>query len=178
MALQVRVLSRKEIGQLQRWAESGQDELKIRARIILLSAEGYRVPQIGAILGRHPTNLRKWIHRFNEKGCQGLISAKSGGRPPRITGEQKRQIVELAKTDPRELGLSFNRWTLHRLATEAQRQQVVDSISHEYVRQILSAAGYKTRLNGKNNRMNGNGASHLPRTIRDGLKSVFRPSRG
>lgn len=176
MALQVRVLSKKELAQLNRWVERGEKELPVRARIILLSGEGYRVPEIGAILGRHPTNLRKWIHRFNEKGCQGLISERSGGRPPRFTEEQKQQIVALARTNPRSLGLDFSRWTLHRLAAEAQRMEVVDRISHEYVRQILFAAGHRMRPESGNNKDN-NKASPLPGGIREGLKSVFRSSR-
>lgn len=88
----------------------------------------------------HPANLRKWIHRFNRSGCQGLISTRSGGAKPRFTEEQKRRIVALAQKRPRDLGLHFTKWTLHRLAEQAEKQQIVDRISHEYVRQILLAA--------------------------------------
>jgi len=151
MVLQVRRITGKERAVLNRWTSSDDKELQMRSRIILLSNEGYRVPEIGAILGRHPTNLRKWIHRFNEHGCQGLTSKRSGGRPPHFTDAQKQQIVSLAQTNPRELGLSFSRWTLHRLAAEARRREVVDRISHEYVRQILFAAGHTSRGNGKTN---------------------------
>ena len=63
-----------------------------------------------------------------------------GGAKPRFTEEQKQRIVALAQTRPRELGLNFTKWTLHRLAEQAERQQIVDRISHEYVRQILLSA--------------------------------------
>lgn len=141
MALYVRELQPLEIKQLQQWKESGDDDLCHRAQVILLSYEGYRVPEISANVHAHPTNLRKWIHRFNDKGLRGLISPRSGGPPPRFSDDQKQRIVALSLQRPRELGLTFNRWTLHRLAEQAEKRGIVDSISHEYIRQILKNSG-------------------------------------
>ena len=45
-----------------------------RAQIILLKDEGYTVPQIRKITNHHDNNIRKWVHRFNEKGIDGIIS--------------------------------------------------------------------------------------------------------
>ena len=46
-----------------------------RARIILLKDDGYTVPEIRKITNHHhDNNIRKWIHRFNEKGMDGIIS--------------------------------------------------------------------------------------------------------
>lgn len=140
MVLYARELSETEREMLRSWRDSDQAELKHRARVILLSSEGYRIPEIGEIVGAHPANLRKWIHRFNQDGCHGLVSTRSGGAKPRFTEEQKQRIVALAQIRPRELGLNFTKWTLHRLAEQAERQQIVDRISHEYVRQILLLA--------------------------------------
>lgn len=140
MVLYTRELAAAEREQLQKWLEGDDPDLKHRARVILLSTEGYRIPEIGEIVKAHPANLRKWIHRFNRSGCQGLISTRSGGAKPRFTEDQKRRIVALAQKRPRDLGLNFTKWTLHRLAEQAEKQQIVDRISHEYVRQILLAA--------------------------------------
>jgi transposase len=145
MVLYARELSDSEHDQLKQWLEGTEAELKHRARVILLSIDGYRIPEIGEMLGAHPANLRKWIHRFNKQGCRGLISTRSGGAKPRFTEEQKRRIVALAETRPRELGLNFTRWTLHRLAEQAAKQKIVDRISHEYVRQILRSASCSYR---------------------------------
>jgi transposase len=145
MALYVRPLKPQEEQQLNRWLESDDRELCHRARVILLSSEGYRVPEISPMVQAHPTNLRKWIHRFNQRGPKGLISPRSGGPPPRFSNEQKERIVRLSQKRPRELGLQYNRWTLHKLAEQAARRGIVDSISHEYVRQILKSAGVDYR---------------------------------
>jgi len=48
-----------------------------RVKIILLKDEGYTVPQIRKITNHHDNNIRKWIHRFNEKGIDGIISKKN-----------------------------------------------------------------------------------------------------
>jgi len=140
MVLYARELSEAEEEQLKQWLEGEDPDLRHRARVILLSGEGYRIPEIGEMVHAHPANLRKWVHRFNREGCKGLISTRSGGAKPRFTDEQKQRIIALAQTRPRELGLNFTKWTLHRLAEQAEKQQIVDRISHEYVRQILLAA--------------------------------------
>lgn len=145
MALYVRDLTEAEEKQLRRWLQGDDRDLRHRARVILLSSEGYRVPEISPIVSAHPTNLRKWIHRFNQRGPKGLVSPRSGGPPPRFTDEQKERIIELSQKRPRELGLQFSRWTLHKLAEQATERGIVDSISHEYVRQILKTAGVDYR---------------------------------
>jgi transposase len=147
MVLYARELGDTEVAQLRQWLGGGDAELKHRAQVILLSSEGYRIPEIGEMVESHPANLRKWIHRFNVEGCRGLVSTRSGGAKPRFTEEQKLRIISLAQTRPRELGLNFTKWTLHRLAEQAEKQQIVDRISHEYVRQILLAAECSYRRN-------------------------------
>jgi transposase len=145
MVLYVRKLEEREQERLENWAQSHNGDLGHRAKIILLSAQGYRVPEIGEMLGSHPANLRKWIHRFNETSCQGLRTKRSGGAKPRFSEDQKQRIVALARKKPRDLGLNYTSWTLHRLAEQAQKRQIVDAISHEYVRQILKAANITYR---------------------------------
>ena len=51
-------------------------ESDYRAKIILLKDEGYTIPQIRMMTNHHDHNIRKWIHRFNEKGIDGIISKK------------------------------------------------------------------------------------------------------
>jgi transposase len=46
-----------------------------RAKIILLKYKGYTVPKIRQATNHHDSsNIRKWIHHFNEKGSDGIIS--------------------------------------------------------------------------------------------------------
>jgi transposase len=147
MVLYVRELAPQERNELEQWLATNRDEVSHRAHVILLSAQGYRVPEIASLVGAHPASLRKWLHRFNQQGCAGLLTVRAGGARPRFTETQKRRILDLAKRPPRELGLNFSSWTLHKLAEQAAKRHIVDQISHEYVRQILkaNACGYAPR---------------------------------
>jgi hypothetical protein len=69
-----------------------------------------------------------------------LVTVRSGGAKPRFSKKQRARIVALAQTPPRDLGLSFTSWTLHKLADQACKRHIVESISHECVRQILMDA--------------------------------------
>lgn len=147
MALYVRKTSEAEERQLQAWSSGRDPALKHRAEVVLLSGQGYGVQEISVLLHSHPANLRKWIHRFNRGGCDGLRTVRSGGPHVRISSQQRSAIVNLARSRPREMGLNFTRWTLHRLAQHAVKTGIVDRISHECVRQILMQAGYEGRGN-------------------------------
>lgn len=140
MALYARKLTKAEEKQLKRWLTGNDPVLRHRAKVILLSSQGYRVPEIGPLVESHPANLRKWIHRFNERGCQGLQTVRSGGPGLRFSPRQRQEIIRLAQINPRDLGLNFSRWTLHKLARQAVKRGIVERISHECVRQILKQA--------------------------------------
>ncbi|MFH1085256.1 MAG: hypothetical protein V1772_05800, partial [Chloroflexota bacterium] len=69
-----------------------------------------------------------------------------GWRQAALFRRAKARIVSLATTQPRDLGLNYTSWTLHRLAEQARARRIVDRISHECVRQILRAADCSHRL--------------------------------
>ncbi len=48
----------------------------IRARIILLSADGLSAPDIAQRIGRHESRVRMWIRQFNRFGIEGLQSSR------------------------------------------------------------------------------------------------------
>lgn len=145
MALYVRKLTEAEEKQLKQWSASNDPTLRHRAQIILFSNQGYRVPEIGPLVKSHPANLRKWIHRFNQYGCEGLRTVHAGGPRLRFSRQQRQEIIRLAQARPRDLGLNFTRWTLHKLAQQAAKRGIVERISHECVRQILKEANHAQR---------------------------------
>jgi hypothetical protein len=67
----IRILTIDENNLLQLMLEDAKSGY--RAKIILLKDEGYTVPQIRKITNHHDYNIRKWVHRFNEKGIDGII---------------------------------------------------------------------------------------------------------
>ncbi len=133
--------------ELLRMAEGPDPMLAKRARVILLSSEErYRVPEIAAMVGLGSDKVRKWIHRFNERGIEGLRTRPfKPGPPPKYRGATRQKILEIAQTPPRQLGLLFSTWTLHNLQRYLMEQGVVDHISHETLRKILKEANVDWR---------------------------------
>lgn len=157
MALYVRKLKEPEKKEIEQLLKKNESDLpRTRLEIIVLSAEGKRVPEISQAVDLHPINVRKWIHRFNKAGIEGLRSGKSPGRPPLFSNEQRMHISKIATSDPRSLGLHFSRWSLQRLRRYLIDQEIVEGISVETVRQIVQSTNGQFR----NNYNNGNGASH------------------
>ncbi len=142
MALYVKPLRPEEqmqLDALQR-AEDGSD-LGKRVSIILLSARRQGVHEISMMVGLHPINVRKWIHRFNQMGLDGLYPRRSPGRPRLFDESQRQEIVRLARTSPDSLGLDFSSWSLQRLRLELIERGIVPEISAEAIRQELRKGG-------------------------------------
>jgi transposase len=71
-----------------------------RARIVALSWDGLGVPAIAGQLGCHPKKVRRWLHRFNAVGVNGLGDRPGAGRRRRITEAQRSAIIALARSAP------------------------------------------------------------------------------
>ena len=110
-----------------------------RAKIILLKDEGYTVPEIRKITNHHDHNIRKWIHRFNEKGIDGIISKKHNHKQHKFNDEIEKKIVDIASSNPRSYDLGFSTWSLRVLAGFLMYDlKLVDRISHHAeIRNIL-----------------------------------------
>jgi transposase len=142
MALYVRTLKADERARLQEILRlQPYDEMGRRARIVLMSADHVGVQEISAAADLHPINVRKWIHRFNRYGLNGLYPRRSPGRPKLFTDEQREAIVGMASTNPQELGLNFDAWSLQRLRYELTERGIAPDISAETIRQELLRNG-------------------------------------
>jgi len=114
-------------------AESGY-----RAKIILLKDEGYTVPEIRRVINHHDNNIRKWIHRFDEKGIDGIISKKHNHKQHKFDDDIEKKIVDIASANPRSFSLGFSTWSLRVLAGFLMYDlKMVDKISHAEIRNIL-----------------------------------------
>ena len=143
----LRLISDDERNTLYDMMQEGDNESGYRAKIILLKDEGYTVPEIRRTTNRHDVNIRKWIHRFNEKGIDGIASKIHRHKPIRISDEMEKKIVDTATKNPREgYGLPFSTWSLRILAGYISKEiNLVDTISHTEIRNILIKHGIRHR---------------------------------
>ncbi|MFY9554186.1 MAG: helix-turn-helix domain-containing protein, partial [Blastocatellia bacterium] len=142
--LYVRPLTPVERDGLKRYAKSPNKEEAVRASVVLLSSQGKTAAEIRQSLGSHPSNIKKWIRKFNSEGLEGISAKKrgpQGGPRPSFTSFQVDAIIRLGSREPSEAGYSFKEWTPQKLATAAMERGIVDRISQVTVRQILKRHG-------------------------------------
>jgi transposase len=73
----------------------------VRARLVLMSAEGWGTKEIAEALSIGERTVRKWKARFEEMPClAGLNDAPRSGRPSTIPVEVRCQLVQLACERP------------------------------------------------------------------------------
>jgi transposase len=127
-----------------------------RSRIISLSWQGLRISEIAEALDCHPKTVRKHIHRFDALGIDGLGDRPGAGRKPRITEDERSEIIALVCKDPpgklvTESGGGLHAedetkaayWTLDTLAEAAQEMGI--EVGRSQVRRILLAEGVRWR---------------------------------
>jgi transposase len=137
----VRELSLGEGNRLKRLSRKAASEVKReRALICWASATKMSAQQIAGLVGTDETHVRKVIHAFNERGFGSLDPEPRGGRPRRITAEQRARIIAVAGARPDTLGVAATRWSLVRLARYLTQQQIVE-VSPAHLGRILKAAG-------------------------------------
>ena len=112
-----------------------------RAQMLLLSAQGMGVAAIARVAFTSEDRVRDVIGNFNADGFASLYPRYKGGRPPKFTLAQRREIKKIAKSRPAEHDLPFSAWSLSKLAEFLVAEGVVDDISHEGLRVLLREEG-------------------------------------
>ena len=112
-----------------------------RAQMVLLSAQGMDAAAIAKVASTSEDRVRDVIRNFNTDGFSSLYPKYKGGRPPKFTLPQRREIRKTAKSRPAEHGLPFSAWSLSKLAEFLVAEGVVDDISHEGLRTLLREEG-------------------------------------
>jgi len=77
--------------------------------MVLLSAQGMDVPAIAQVAFTGEDRGRDVIRNFNADGFGSLYPKYKGGRPPKFTLGQRREIKKVAKARPGEYDLPFPR---------------------------------------------------------------------
>ncbi len=114
----------------------------LRAQIVLACSRGLNEAEIAAALHLGRATVRRWLRRFRRAGILGLHTLP---RRPLFTHQVREAIVRSATSDPSSLGVNQPHWSLPTLQTALIRHRVVRTISVEYLRRILTAAGVQLR---------------------------------
>jgi len=105
--------------------------LVIRARVVLMSADGLDNHVIGEKLSLSAQSVSKWRQRFLQHGIEGLHDELRPGRPRSISDEKVASLVKKTlETKPKD----GTHWSLRTMARESK-------LSHPTVHRIWQAFG-------------------------------------
>ena len=118
---------------------------KVRRAHILLKADvegpGWTDAKIAEAFGCRRQTIENLRKRLVTEGFEQALDGKKRQTPPnapRLDGQGEAKLIALRLGNP---PAGYGRWTLHLLADELVALEVVDSISHETVRQTLKKMG-------------------------------------
>ena len=115
-----------------------------RAKIVLLSNQGFTAREIAERLDCNERTALKWIGRFNRHGVAGLEEVLRRGRPRVYGPKDVGTVIQAALTPPQELGLPFASWTLDRLVAYLREEKDI-GMGCTRVAEVLSAEGLRWR---------------------------------
>ena len=115
----------------------------VRAKIVLLAADGVANTVIAERLDVHVDVVSRWRKRFCEKGIDGLADRKRSGRPRVFAAEVVAEVKAMACAPPSEREVPLSRWSSAELAAQARAEGLVASVSASTVRRWLAVDAIK-----------------------------------
>jgi len=100
--------------------------LGIRIAAGLLILQGWTSSQVAELFDVSRQSAVKWIQRLNNQGLSGLEEKPRPGRPIRLDAEIQEQLEHTLMGNPREAGLSRNRWDGVAVVEYLQREHGVE----------------------------------------------------
>jgi transposase len=97
----IRIRQDFDAAMLRRLATTVADADQVR-RLLALAAvyDGKDREEAARIGGMDRQTLRDWVHRFNERGPDGLVNIKAPGRPPTLSKDQMEELGRLVEAGP------------------------------------------------------------------------------
>jgi transposase len=149
-ALHLSEQQQEALTQLTRRHRSEQ-QVALRARIILAAAQGASNAQIARELDINVDTVRLWRDRWanwqavdqaqseHERMslAQRLQDAPRPGAVPKITAEQRAQMAALACEAPAKINRPISQWTGREIAGELKARGIVSQISPRHAARLL-----------------------------------------
>lgn len=130
-------LTPEEKSELQRRVASSTASQRdaLRARIILLRAQGNKEADVAKAVGASVNTVSLWSKRFDSRGLEGLTDEKGRGRKSWLPVEKVRQVITRVTQPP----AGRKKWSTRRMAAEV-------GISHHSVHEIWRRNDLKPHL--------------------------------
>jgi transposase len=142
MPAAVRLRTDFSASELRRLAVATKNANQSR-RLLSLAAvlDGMSRTEAARIGGMDRQTLRDWVHRFNERGPDGLTDSWSKGNPPRLSAEQQAELAHIVETGPDRAVHGVVRW--RRIDLKQLIAERFDVVYHERtVGKLLHQLGF------------------------------------
>jgi putative transposase len=129
-------------------AHSTEQQVALRARIVLAAGDGQNNAQIARTLSISIDTARQWRVRWLELQPipysdlsveERLRDLPRPGAPARISADQVCQIVALACEKPERSGRPITHWTDREIADEIKKRGIIDDISPRHAGRLLKS---------------------------------------
>lgn len=79
---------------------------------ILQTWDGIPSTEVAKNIHKSSMYVRRWVHRYNEIGIEGLNDIRGSNRVSYLSEEQKQAVIEALQKSPRECGFNKSNWTM------------------------------------------------------------------
>jgi putative transposase len=134
-------------------AHSSEQQIALRARIVLTASQGLNDEQVGRALHVGVDMVRQWRQRW--LAGQGIplteLSAEErlrdlprAGKPSAITADQLCQIAALACEKPQQSARPISQWSGREIADEIVQRGILKQISPRHAARLLKRSRSQT----------------------------------
>src|SRR5512147_58275 len=136
MTRSVTLDARQRQALLDRYRKDHDPEVRFRAHILLLLADGHTWATVCTLLFCSSRTIDRWVKRFHQEGVEGLVGHKTG-RPFRFAADWVQVVVAwVTTTAPTAFGFLRSRWCCEAVAILMRELHQVE-VSRETVRRWL-----------------------------------------
>jgi transposase len=144
--LNARILISKEtvnelVQALQRAYKAGDAKMVRRITALLSLSKGEKVSDIAATLGVAPSSVYEWLKRLMVEGVAGLKPNWKGGRPAKLTPNQRKRLAEMIDAGPQAAGFRSACWNSAMIQELIQRE-FGKLYNVHYVSELLKNLGF------------------------------------
>jgi transposase len=92
-----------------------------RRRAVALLQEGRGIQEVARIVGAWPGSVVRWRDAYRRAGEKGLKAKPHPGRKPKLSAQQRKQLLKLLEKGPLAHGYHNDLWTLSRVGQVIQK---------------------------------------------------------
>ena len=122
--------------------------IRERAQAVLASHQGFSPYQTSQLLLRSEKTVREWIKGFHKERISSIFPRYKGDNAAKLTGKQKKQLVQILSQPPSEYGIPATFWDVSSLRSYIKAEFGVEYESDESYRLIFKLHNYSFHLPG------------------------------